>query len=238
MLEGAAVVVDVSNSPSFEDAAVLEFFETSTRHILDAMTAGRRRAPRRAVGRRERRLPDSGYLRAKVAQEKLIKTSAIPYSIVHATQFFEFISRIADDATEDGIVRLPSVLFQPGGRRRRRRRREQRSQLGAPVKGTIEIGGPEQFRFDELVRSAPRGTGRSARRSSPIPTLGTSAPSSANVHSCPATARCSPRPATRTGGRSRRPGTGRHDRRRELPVAGGTRDRRPDPSSIWRRFAR
>lgn len=150
VLEGAAVVVDVSNSPSFEDAAVLEFFETSTRHILAAMTeagAGHLVALS-VVG--SARLPHSGYLRAKVAQEKLIETSGIACSIVHSTQFFEFIGRIADEATADGVVRLPSVLFQPAAT----------SDVavvvadaaaGAPL-GTIEIGGPEQFRFDELVR--------------------------------------------------------------------------------------
>ena len=97
---GAAVVVDVSNSPSFEDAAVLEFFETSTRNILDAEAAAGvgHHVALSVVG--GERLPDSGYLRAKVAQEKLIKGSSMPYSIVHATQFFEFIGRIADEATD------------------------------------------------------------------------------------------------------------------------------------------
>ena len=151
VLQDAAVVVDVSNSPSFEDAAVLEFFETSTRHILTAMTgAGAGHLVALSVVGSER-LPDSGYLRAKVAQEKLIATSSIPYTIVHATQFFEFIGRIADEATEAGVVRLPAVLFQPAAA-------ADVSAVvadvarGAPVMGTIEIGGPEQYRFDELVR--------------------------------------------------------------------------------------
>jgi uncharacterized protein YbjT (DUF2867 family) len=150
-LDGASVVVDVSNSPSFEDAAVLDFFETATTNIVGAMTAA-------GVGHLVAlsvvgcdRLPDSGYLRAKVAQEKLITTSGVPFSIVRATQFFEFIGRIADEATVDGVVRLPSVLFQP----------EAAADVsavvaavaaGAPVMGMVEIGGPEQFRFDELVR--------------------------------------------------------------------------------------
>ena len=102
VLTGAAVVVDVSNSPSFEDTAVLEFFETSTRNLLDAEAAAGvgHHVALSVVG--TERLPDSGYLPAKVAQEKLIKGSAIPYSIVHATQFFEFVTSIADEATVDG----------------------------------------------------------------------------------------------------------------------------------------
>jgi uncharacterized protein YbjT (DUF2867 family) len=151
VLEGAAVVVDVSNSPSFEDAAVLEFFETSTRHLLAAMTdAGVGHLVALSVVGSDR-LPDSGYLRAKVAQEKLIKTSGIPSSIVQATQFFEFIGRIADEATVDGVVRLPSVLFQPGAAADVSAVVAEVA-MGAPLTGTIEIGGPEQFRFDELVR--------------------------------------------------------------------------------------
>jgi uncharacterized protein YbjT (DUF2867 family) len=151
VLEGAAVVVDVSNSPSFEDAAVLEFFETSTRHILAAMrdTGVAHLVALSVVG--SDRLPDSGYLRAKVAQEKLIKTSGMPFSIVHATQFFEFIGRIADEATEAGTIRLPSVLFQPAAAADVAAVVAEVA-LGAPLMGTIEIGGPEQFRFDELVR--------------------------------------------------------------------------------------
>jgi uncharacterized protein YbjT (DUF2867 family) len=104
---GAEVVVDVSNSPSFEDAAVLAFFETSTRNLLDAEAAA-------GVGHHVAlsivgtdRLPDSGYMRAKVAQEKLIEGSSIPYSIVHATQFFEFVGWIADGATSGDTVKLP-----------------------------------------------------------------------------------------------------------------------------------
>jgi uncharacterized protein YbjT (DUF2867 family) len=151
VLEGAAVVVDVSNSPSFEDAAVLEFFETSTTHLLSAMTdAGVAHLVALSVVGCDR-LPDSGYLRAKVAQEKLIKTSGIPYSIVHATQFFEFVGRIADEATTEGTVRLPSVLFQPAAAADVAAVVAEVA-LGAPLMGTVEIGGPEQFRFDELVR--------------------------------------------------------------------------------------
>jgi uncharacterized protein YbjT (DUF2867 family) len=151
VLEGAAVVVDVSNSPSFEDAAVLEFFETSTRNLLtyEAAAGVGHHVALSVVG--SDRLPESGYLRAKVAQEKLIKASAIPYSIVRATQFFEFIKRIADDATVGNTVRLAPVLFQPTaaddvvsavGK----------IATGSPQHGTVEVGGPERFRFDDLIR--------------------------------------------------------------------------------------
>jgi uncharacterized protein YbjT (DUF2867 family) len=112
-VDGASVVVDVSNSPSFEDAAVLEFFETSTGNLLAAETAAGvgHHVALSVVG--AERLADSGYMRAKMAQEKLIADSRIPYSIVHATQFFEFIGRIADAATSGSTVRLAHVLIQP-----------------------------------------------------------------------------------------------------------------------------
>jgi uncharacterized protein YbjT (DUF2867 family) len=153
VLTGAAVVVDVSNSPSFEDAAVLEFFETSTRNLLDAEAAAgvNHHVALSVVG--TERLPDSGYLRAKVAQEKLIKGSAIPYSIVHATQFFEFVKSIADGATVDGKVRLPHVKFQPIAAAEVAAA-VARVAAGAPLNGTLEIGGPEVFTFDELMRHA------------------------------------------------------------------------------------
>jgi uncharacterized protein YbjT (DUF2867 family) len=160
VLEGASVLVDVSNSPSFEDAAVLEFFETSTRHIVTAMAdAGAGHLVALSVVGSER-LPDSGYLRAKVAQEKLIEKSDIPYSIVHATQFFEFIGRIADEATSDGVVRLPSVLFQPAAASDVAAVVAEVA-LDAPLMGMIEIGGPEQFRFDEIVREHLEANGDS-----------------------------------------------------------------------------
>src|SRR5918992_2523971 len=151
VLQGASVVVDVSNSPSFEDAAVMEFFTTSTRNLLEyAAAAGVKHYVALSVVGTER-IPDSPYLRAKNAQETLIKGGGIPYSIVHATQFFEFVKRIADDATVGTTVRLPRVLIQPmaaddvanavG-----------RIAVGAPVNGTVEVAGPQQFRFDELIR--------------------------------------------------------------------------------------
>lgn len=150
VLEGASVVVDVSNSPSFDDAAVMEFFETSTSNLLkyEAAAGVGHHVALSVVGCD--RLPDSGYLRAKVAQEKLIKESPIPYSIVRATQFFEFLKRIADTATEGNTVRLPSVSFQPlaaddvakvvG-----------RTAVGSPLNGTVEVGGPERLSFDRFI---------------------------------------------------------------------------------------
>jgi uncharacterized protein YbjT (DUF2867 family) len=153
VVTNADVVVDVSNAPAWDDAAVLEFFETSTRNVLEAeATAGVGHHVALSIVGTEG-LPDSGYLRAKVAQEKLIKSAAIPYSIVHATQFFEFVFRIADEATVDGTVRLPHVLFQPIAA-------AEVSALVAevavdpPLKDTVEIGGPEVFYFDELVHHA------------------------------------------------------------------------------------
>jgi uncharacterized protein YbjT (DUF2867 family) len=148
---GADVVVDVSNSPSFEDAAVLHFFETSTRNMLaaEAEAGVRHHVALSVVG--TERLPESGYLRAKLAQEKLIKGSTIPWSIVHATQFYEFLKRIVDEATVDGAVRLPSVLFQPMAADDVAKA-VARVAVGSPLNRTIEVGGPEQFRFDELAR--------------------------------------------------------------------------------------
>jgi len=150
-LVGAAVVVDVSNSPSFEDAAVLKFFETSTRNLLDAEAAARvsHHVVLSVVG--TERLSESGYFRAKTAQENMIKRSSIPYSIVHATQFFEFMKSIADAATTGNTVRLAPVLIQPmaaddvadavG-----------RICVGPPVNGIVEVAGPEQFRLNEFIR--------------------------------------------------------------------------------------
>ena len=148
---GADVVVDVSNSPSFEDEAVLEFFETSTRNILGAEAAAEvgHHVALSVVG--AERLTESGYMRAKIAQEKLIKNSSIPYTIVHATQFFEFATRIADDASDGDTVRVPPVLIQPMAA-------EDVAAavcdvaLAAPLNNTIELGGPEPLLFEEFVR--------------------------------------------------------------------------------------
>jgi uncharacterized protein YbjT (DUF2867 family) len=153
VLIGASVVVDVSNSPSFEDAAVIEFFKTSTGNLLtyEAAAGVGHHVALSIVGSDS--LPDSGYMRAKVAQEKLIKASSIPYSIVRATQFFEFVQRIADSFTEGSTARVPPVRFQPmaaedvAGA-------VARVAIGSPLNGTVEIAGPEQFRFDELIRQS------------------------------------------------------------------------------------
>jgi uncharacterized protein YbjT (DUF2867 family) len=150
-LKDAAVVVDVSNSPSWEDAAVLNFFETSTRNLLtfEAAAGVGHHVALSVVG--TERLAESGYFRAKIAQEKLIKESSIPYTIVRATQFFEFLKGLADISMVGDKVHVPHALFQPmaaddvatavG-----------RVAVGPPVNGTVEIGGPEQFHVDELVR--------------------------------------------------------------------------------------
>lgn len=151
VLEDAAVVVDVSNSPSFEDAAVLNFFETSTRNLLaaEAVAGVRHHVALSIVG--TDRIPDSGYLRAKKAQENLIRKSSIPYSIVHATQFFEFLNGIADAATDGNVVRIAPVLFQPMAAEDVATA-VAKVAVGPPVNGIVEVAGPQPFRMDELVR--------------------------------------------------------------------------------------
>jgi uncharacterized protein YbjT (DUF2867 family) len=131
----------------------MEFFTTSTRNLLKyAAAAGVTHYVALSVVGTER-IPDSPYLRAKNAQETLIKDGGIPYSIVHATQFFEFVKRIADDATEGTTVRLPPVLIQPMAADDVAKA-VGRVAVGAPLNGTVEVAGPEQFRFDELIRLA------------------------------------------------------------------------------------
>lgn len=151
VLKGAAVVVDVSNSPSWEDEAVLTFFRTSTANLLkaEAEAGVTHHVALSVVG--TDRLQESGYFRAKQAQEELIKASGMPYSIVHATQFFEFVKGIADISTDGDTVHMSSAKFQPiysddvaaavG-----------RTAVGAPVNGVVEIAGPEVFQLDELIR--------------------------------------------------------------------------------------
>ena len=155
-LDGAEVVVDVSNSPSFESEAVMEFFRTSTGNLLTAETAAgvAHHVALSVVG--TERLTESGYFRAKLAQEELIAGSSIPYSLVRATQFYEFMKRIADDATDGDTVRLPPALIQPmaaddvaSG--------VGRVAAGAPLSGMVEIAGPEPFRLDELIRGVLKG---------------------------------------------------------------------------------
>jgi uncharacterized protein YbjT (DUF2867 family) len=157
-LAGADAVVDVSNSPSFEDTAVLEFFETSTRNILDAeASAGVGHHVALSVVGTER-LAESGYMRAKIAQEKLIKNSSIPCTIVHATQFFEFAARAADEATDGGTVRVPPVLIQPMAADDVAAALGQVT-LAGPLNDTIEIAGPEPLRFEDFVRQVLRWAG-------------------------------------------------------------------------------
>ncbi|MEW9533386.1 SDR family oxidoreductase [Microbispora sp. NPDC049125] len=153
VLKGASVVIDVSNSPSFEETAVMEFFTTSTRNLLaeEAEAGVGHHVALSVVG--TERPPGNPYFRAKIAQEKLIEKSSIPFSLVHATQFFEFVRSIADEATDGDTVRMAPVLFQPmagddvaqavG-----------RVAVGSPLNGMAEVGGPEQFRMDEFFREA------------------------------------------------------------------------------------
>jgi uncharacterized protein YbjT (DUF2867 family) len=196
-VQGASVVVDVSNSPSFEDAAVLEFFETSTRNLLDAEAAAGvgHHVALSVVG--TDRLPESGYMRAKVAQERLIEGSSIAYSIVHATQFFEFVGRIADEATDGDTVRLPDALIQPMAAEDVATTVASVA-VGEPLNGTIEIGGPEQLRFDELIRRGLEAR-HDPRKVVADPRRATSAPSSMSAPSSPARAPAWPGPASRTG---------------------------------------
>src|SRR4029077_2258344 len=151
VLKDASVVVDVSNSPSWDDAAVLNFFETSTRNLLsyEASAGVRHHVALSVVGTDQ--LSESGYFRAKIVQEKLIKQSSIPYSIVHATQFFDFLKGLADISVDGDKVHLPPVLFQPMAADDVASE-VARIAVGPPVNGIVEIGGPEQFRVDELVR--------------------------------------------------------------------------------------
>lgn len=156
-LAGAQGVVDVANSPSFEDSAVMNFFQTAGRNLLAAeVTAGVRHHVALSVVGADR-LPDSGYLRAKVAQEKLIRESGVPYTILRSTQFFEFGGRIADEASDGTNVRVPgAALIQPI-----------LSDdvvaaladitLSPPVNGMVEVGGPERFEFTEFVTRTLRG---------------------------------------------------------------------------------
>jgi uncharacterized protein YbjT (DUF2867 family) len=152
-LVGASVVIDVSNSPSLEDSAVLRFFETSTRNLLaaEAVAGVAHHVALSVVG--AERLPESGYFRAKIAQEQLVEKSSIPYSIVHATQFFEFVGSIADAATASGAVRLAPVLFQPIAGDDVART-VGRISVASPFNGRVEVGGPERFRMDEFFRVA------------------------------------------------------------------------------------
>jgi uncharacterized protein YbjT (DUF2867 family) len=154
-LEGADVVVDVANAPVWDDAAALDFFQTSSRHLLAAeLAAGVKHHVTLSVVGADR-LPESGYLRAKVAQEQIVQTGSVPYTILRATQFFEFIGRIAESSLQDNTVHLAPVFVQP----------ESADDVVAalaeiavsePLNRIIELGGPEQFRLDELARRVLR----------------------------------------------------------------------------------
>jgi uncharacterized protein YbjT (DUF2867 family) len=150
-LRDASVVVDVLNSPSFEDTAVMKFFTASTQNLLacEAAAGVGHHVMLSVVG--TERLLQSGYLRAKFAQEQLIRDSSVPYSIVQTTQFFEFLSGIADAATQGTAVRVPPVLIQPIAADDVARA-VAKIATGTPLNGTVEIGGPEPFYLDELIR--------------------------------------------------------------------------------------
>jgi uncharacterized protein YbjT (DUF2867 family) len=154
-LEGAQVVVDVSNAPAWDDAAVMDFFQTSSRNILAAETAAgvSHHVALSVVG--TDRLQESGYFRAKLAQEEAVKAASVPYTILRATQFFEFLGRIVDSSTDGDTVRLAPVFVQP----------ESADDVAAalaeiavnqPVNGIVELAGPDQFRLDELAERVLR----------------------------------------------------------------------------------
>src|SRR5262245_27880170 len=166
-LKGAQVVVDVTNSPSFEDAAVMAFFETSTRNLLGAEKAAGvgHHVALSVVGANG--LPNSGYMRAKVAQEALIKAGGVPYTVVRATQFFEFIGRIADEATEGDTVRLSPALMQPVASA------DVAATLAdiavrTPANGIVELAGPDAIGFDEVIRRFLHANGDRRRVSTDV----------------------------------------------------------------------
>jgi uncharacterized protein YbjT (DUF2867 family) len=150
-LQGAEVVVDVSNAPSWDDAAVLEFFTTTSGNLMEAEAAA-------GVGHHVMlsvvgadRLPGSGYMRAKLAQEDTVKAGTTPFTILRATQFFEFIGRIADSSMKGDAIEVPPVLVQPEAAADVSAVLAEVA-VGQPANETIEMGGPEQIRFDELIR--------------------------------------------------------------------------------------
>jgi uncharacterized protein YbjT (DUF2867 family) len=150
-LQGAEVVVDVANAPVWEDEAVLDFFQTSSRNIVTAEAAAgvNHHVVLSVVG--TDRLPDSGYFRAKVAQEEEVKAGGVPYTILRATQFFEFIGRIADSSQRGESIHLAPVLIQPEAADDVAAALADVA-MNAPVNGIVELAGPEQFRLDELAR--------------------------------------------------------------------------------------
>ncbi len=155
VLKNASVVVDVSNSPSFEEKASMEFFRTSTGNLLSyEVKAGVKHHVALSVVGADR-LQETPYIRAKIEQEKLIKESGIPYSIVHATQFFEFWKGIADDASDRNQVRVPPVFIQPIAADDVATA-VAKVAVGTPLNGMVEVAGPQRFRFDEFIRQGLR----------------------------------------------------------------------------------
>jgi uncharacterized protein YbjT (DUF2867 family) len=160
-LRGADVVVDVANSPSFEDKAAMDFFQAAGRNITAAEVAAgvKHHVALSVVGTDQ--MQDSGYFRAKLAQERIIQSSPIPYTLIHATQFFEFVRAIAQFSTVGDMVRLPPVQFQPIAAQDVASALAQAA-LAAPINGVIEIAGPDRFTLDEPIRQtlAHDGDGR------------------------------------------------------------------------------
>jgi uncharacterized protein YbjT (DUF2867 family) len=152
-LTGARVVVDVANSPSFDDKTAMEFFETSGRNLLAAEEAAgvKHHLALSVVG--TDRLLESGYFRAKMVQERLIKASGIPYTILHSTQFFEFINTIAKSGVEDDVIRLSPALVQPIASDDVVAALADLA-VGPPMNGIVEVAGPEAFPLDQLARTA------------------------------------------------------------------------------------
>jgi uncharacterized protein YbjT (DUF2867 family) len=162
VLTGAQVVVDVANSPSFEDGPAWDFFTTATGNVLTAAeSAGVSHLVALSVVGTDRLLA-SGYFRAKNAQEQLIKESAIPFSLVRATQFFEFVGRVADSATDGDTVRISSALSQPMAADDVATA-VARTAVGQPIGGILEVGGPERYPLDDLVRARLRANNDTRR---------------------------------------------------------------------------
>jgi uncharacterized protein YbjT (DUF2867 family) len=157
-LQGAQVVVDVANAPDWSDAAVMEFFQTSARNILAAEAAAGvgHHVALSVVG--TELLQDSGYFRAKLAQEEAVKAADVPWTILRATQFFEFVAGIADFSTKDGTVTLPPLLFQPEAAEDVAATLADIA-VSAPAGDTVELAGPERFRMDELIQRYLTTTG-------------------------------------------------------------------------------
>jgi uncharacterized protein YbjT (DUF2867 family) len=157
-LAGADVVADASNAPVWDDAAVLDFFRTSSRNLTAAAaSAGVKHYVAMSIVGADK-LPDSGYLRAKVAQEEVVNSAAVPFTIVRATQFFEFIGRIADSNTTDSTVRMPPALFQPAAVADLAAAVADVA-VGEPANGIVEVAGPEPLRMDETIERFLRANG-------------------------------------------------------------------------------